>query len=301
MKKIPHSDAARPLFEAHPRSFEGNRYVYPVLSRRARGISIGVNLNLDKVCNFHCVYCQVDRTESGNREFVEIDRLAAELDRSVELVTSGRIYEHSKFIGVPPQLRRLNDIALSGDGEPTTYSNFDEVVAACADVRRRQRLDDVKLVLITNATMFDRDPVRRALETLDANGGEIWAKLDAGTEDYYRLVARAAIPLERILANLTEAARVRPIVIQSLFMRIHSEPPPSAEQQAYCDRLGEITATGGRIKQVQIHTIARPPAERWVTPLSDAQITALAGLVRERTGLNVATFTSPSATQPPKD
>ncbi len=136
------------------------------------------------------------------------------------------------------------------------------MVSACEEVRRRRRLDDVKLVLITNATMFDRDPVRRALEILDSNGGEIWAKLDAGTEDYYRLVARAAIPFQRILANLTEAARVRPIVIQSLFMRIHGEPPPLAEQQAYCDRLGEITAAGGRIKQVQIHTVARPPADR---------------------------------------
>ena len=47
------------LIAAHPRSFQENRYVYPVLSRRSKGISIGVNLNLDKVCNFDCVYCQV--------------------------------------------------------------------------------------------------------------------------------------------------------------------------------------------------------------------------------------------------
>jgi len=284
--------SSRELFEAHSRSFRQNRYVYPVLSRRAGGISIGVNLNLDKVCNFDCVYCQVNRTEPGQREFVEIDRLVAELDAAVALVTSGRIFEDPQFGRTPPELRRLNDIALSGDGEPTTYRNFDEVVAACAEVRRRHGLDDLKLVLITNASMFHRERVRRALATLDANGGEIWAKLDAGTEDYYRLVARSAISFQRILDNLAEAARVRPIVIQSLFMRIRGEPPSAAEQNAYCDRLGEITSAGGRIKLVQVHTIARPPAESWVTALSNAEVDALGERVRRRTGLPVAAFRS---------
>ena len=76
----------------------------------------------------------------------------------------------------------------------------------CAEVRRRHRLDDVKLVLITNASLFHRPQVRRALETLDANGGEIWAKLDAGTEDYYAQVNRSAVPWRQILDNLREAA-----------------------------------------------------------------------------------------------
>jgi wyosine [tRNA(Phe)-imidazoG37] synthetase (radical SAM superfamily) len=264
--------------------------VYPVVSRRAGGISIGVNLNLDKACNFDCIYCQVDRSEIGEREFLELDRLAAELDAAVELVTSGGIYRQPQFRETPPLLRRLNDIALSGDGEPTTYRNFDDVIGACAEVRRRHRLEDVKLVLITNASMFHRDRVRRGLEMLDAANGEIWAKLDAGTEGYYKLVARSAIPFARILENLREAARVRPIVIQSLFMRIHGEPPPPAEQEAYCGRLLEIVAAGGRIKLVQVHTVARPPAENWVAPLADAEVDALADLVRRRTGLATAAF-----------
>ena len=285
-------ETPRELFEAHPRSFRRNRYVYPVLSRRAGGISIGVNLNLDKVCNFGCIYCQVDRTEPGQRESVEIDRLVAELDAAVELVTSGRIFEGRQFGRTPPELRRLNDIALSGDGEPTTCGNFDAVVAACADVRRRHRLEDLKLVLITNASMFHREQVRRALATLDAANGEIWAKLDAGTEDYYRQIARSAVPFRRILDNLLGAARVRPIVIQSLFMRIRGQPPGVAEQEAYCDRLSEIASGGGRIKLVQVHTLARPPAESWVTALGSAEIDALADLVRRRTGLPVAAFRS---------
>ena len=290
MQDPPSPGAALPLFQAHPRAFETNRYVYPVLSRRAGGISIGVNLNLDKVCNFDCVYCQVDRLHPGPREPIELARLTAELDAAAALVRSGAIYAHPQFHQTPPALRRLSDIAFSGDGEPTSCRQFDAVVAAAAEVRRRHALDDVKLVLITNASLLDRPWVRRGLEILDANHGEIWAKLDAGTEAYYRRVARSRIPLHRILGNLLLAARQRPIVIQSLFLRIRGEPPPAAEQEAYCRRLAEIIAAGGRIKLVQVHTIARPPAETWITPLVPAEVEAIAQLVRARTGLAAAAY-----------
>ncbi|OHB73435.1 MAG: radical SAM protein [Planctomycetes bacterium RBG_13_63_9] len=290
MDKRTASDSARTLFEAHGRSFEGNWYVYPVLSRRSGGISIGVNLSRDKGCNFRCIYCQVDRGGPGEKAPVDLGRLADELDHMLGLATSGQIYQQPKFRATPESLRRLNDVALSGDGEPTTCPQFDQVVTVCAEVRRRRGLDDLKLVLITNASLLHDPRVRGALEVLDANGGEIWAKLDAGTEAYYGQVARTDVPLRQILDNLADAARVRAIVIQSLFMRIRGEAPPPAEQEAYTERLREIVAGGGRIRLVQIHTIARTPTESWVAPLADAEVDAMAELVRRRTDLPVAAF-----------
>ncbi len=278
------------LFTTHPRSFEQNRYVYPVVSRRAAGVSIGVNLNIDKVCNFDCIYCQVDRTEMGEREFVEVQRLSDELEHSVELITSGRIYDGPRFSHVPEPLRRLNDIALSGDGEPTTYRNFEEVVAVCVKVRERHELKDMKIVLITNATMFHRPHVQRGLELLDANNGEIWAKLDAGTEGYYDRVARSAIRFSKIMDNLRWAASVRPIVIQTLFMKIEGKSPDEAELAAYCDRLNEIVESGGQIKLVQIHTVARAPAEAYVSALPNEKVDEIAELVNRRTRLDVAAY-----------
>jgi len=284
------SPDATSLFASHARDFAENRYVYPVLSRRAGGISSGVNLNRDKHCNFRCVYCQVDRSAPGETGRVDLERLAAELDRSVALVLSGRLFAEGRFRDAPAGLRRLNDIALSGDGEPTASPDFGRAVEVCADVRRRHRLETLKLVLITNASLLHRPPVRRAIETLQANGGEIWAKLDAGTEDYYRLVDRSTVPWRRILDNLGKTAKTWPIVIQSLFMRIHGEPPSEAELDAYCDRLREIASGGGRIQLVQIHTIARKPAESWVAPLENERIDALADRVRSRTGLPTAAY-----------
>src|SRR5688572_20795987 len=153
-----------PLHTQHQRRFEENRFVYPVLSRRSGGLSLGVNLNPDKVCNFDCIYCQVDRTSQSETRFVELDALLAELEGTLELVTSGEIYQTEKFRQTPAPLRRLNDIAFSGDGEPTTYRNFDEIISRCAQVKQRRGLDDVKLVLITNASMFHRPHVQRGLE-----------------------------------------------------------------------------------------------------------------------------------------
>lgn len=278
------------VFLEHSRHFGEFRFVYPVVSRRARGVSIGVNLNPDKVCNFNCVYCQVDRRNPGNKAFVELEQLETELQAAIRLVQTGAIFEHPRFADTPLPLRRLNDIAFSGDGEPTTFANFDAVVQLAADIRRAEAPGDVKLVLITNASMFHREAVQRGLAILDENNGEIWAKLDAGTPEFFAKVARTQIPFARILENITQAAQVRPIVIQSLFMRWFGSPPEEAEIEAYCDRLSEIVRRGGQIKGVQIYTVARPPAEPFVSPLDKHEIEAIAGRVAEKTGLPVATY-----------
>lgn len=279
-----------PLHTLHQRQFEANRFVYPVLSRRSKGISLGVNLNPDKICNFDCIYCQVDRTTTSETRFVGTERLLHELEELLRLASSGELFYTPKFQSTPAHLRRLNDIAFSGDGEPTTYTNFDEIIDACADVKRRLSLDDVKMVLITNASMFHRPHVQRGLALLDRNNGEIWAKLDAGTEPYFQRIDRTKISFRQVLNNITAAAQVRPIVIQSLFMRVAGEGPSPSELDAYCDRLREIMAAGGQIKLVQIYTVARRPAESYVSSLPDAEVDAITSLVRARTGLAAESY-----------
>lgn len=274
-----------PLHTLHSRHYHNNRFVYPVLSRRSKGISLGVNLNPDKVCNFDCIYCQVDRRTEAETEFVELPQVLDELRHLLEITTNGQIYADQPFCNVPPQLRRLNDIAFSGDGEPTTYRNFDDIVAQVAALKDELGLRSTKMVLITNASMFHRPVVQRGLEILDQHQGEIWAKLDAGTADYYHLIDRTKIPFQQILDNITAAAQVRPLVIQSLFMRVNGEPPSRAELLAYTDRLNEVLAAGGRIQLVQVYTVSRAPAESFVTSLTNQEVDEITELVRSRTGL----------------
>jgi wyosine [tRNA(Phe)-imidazoG37] synthetase (radical SAM superfamily) len=277
----------------HRRTFQDNLYVYAVVSRRSKGLSIGVNLNPDKICNFDCVYCQVDRRTPPATRDVDFDRLAQELEDMIRSVTLGDLFEHERFRLTPHELRRLNDIAFSGDGEPTTCGQFREVVETAGRLRRAHDLDDVKLVLITNATRFHVPQVRQALGLLDANNGEIWAKLDAGTEAYYHTIERTTIPFRRVLDNITEAARLRPIVIQAMFLRLQGEPPDEHERLEFCKRLEEVLQVGGRIKLVQVYTVARVPAEPSVTPLENAEVDAIGALVRSRTGLPVETYYGP--------
>ena len=132
---------------------------------------------------------------------------------------------------------------------------------------------------------------------LDENQGEIWAKLDAGTEEYFQQIDRAPFRFESILNNITQAARVRPLVIQSLFMRIDGKAPPRSEWRAYCNRLRQIVAVGGALKLIQIYTIARTPSEHYVTALSDDEVDALVDFVSGETGLQVEGFygTDPAA------
>lgn len=280
----------------HSRSLEGNLYVYAVLSRRSRGISVGINLNPDKICNFHCVYCQVDRTAPPPFRDVEESLLARELESILIRARDGSLFQAPPFDSVPAPLRRLADIAFAGDGEPTTYPRFREVVERVIGLKRSLGLDGLKIAVLTNCTLLDRPAVREALALLDASDGEIWAKLDAGTEACFEKVCvPGGAKYSKILANILDAARVRPLVIQSLFLRLAGESPAGGEIDAYCDRLVEVVGGGGKIRLVQVYTVARRPSVTTVSPLSDAEVDAIADRVRIRTGLAVEAYHGSSA------
>ena len=67
------------VVQDHSRLFGDFTFVYPVISRRSRGLSIGINLNPDKVCNFDCIYCEVDRTTPGKVSRIDLDQMRDEL------------------------------------------------------------------------------------------------------------------------------------------------------------------------------------------------------------------------------
>ena len=275
----------------HRRTFEENHYVYAVVSRRSKGVSIGVNLNPDKVCNFDCVYCEVDRTIPGKVSRVDLNQMGDELKAMIHFVRDGGLAKEPKFDELPSFItRNVKDIAFSGDGEPTLIHNFAECVQVVAEVKRAEGLAKTRIVLITDAAGVDKADVRRGLEIMDAHNGEIWGKLDAGTETYFKLVNRTAVRFDRVLKNLTETARARPIVIQSLFLKIRGEAMPPGELCAYCDCLNEIVRSGGQVKEVHAYTIARPTPEPFAAKLSAEELNTLTQTIRRRTGLAVFAF-----------
>ena len=281
-----------PAFSDHRRDHGELLYVYPVVSRRAGGLSIGINLNPDKVCNFACAYCQVDHNTPPRTRAVDLDVLESELREVVEQVRSGELWALPRFSSTPEPLRRLNDFAFSGDGEPTTYSGFDEAVERVIRVREEAALVDAKVVLITDAACLHHAHVRRGLSRMDDAMGEIWGKLDVGTAEAYQRVNRTLVPFQRVLKNLADATSVRPIVIQTMMLRINGHPPPPEEVQAYVARLQELEERGA-LKEIHIYTVARTPMEPWCTPLSDSELDAIVAEVTESVSAPVRGFYGP--------
>jgi wyosine [tRNA(Phe)-imidazoG37] synthetase (radical SAM superfamily) len=277
-------------WKRHERRWADNLYVYAVVSRRSGGISVGVNLNPGKECNFDCVYCQVNRTVPGAVRKVNLERLRDELERVLAAERDGSLYDVPPFALLAADQRGVRDIAFSGDGEPTTFRGLTEVVGIAAEARRRFHLDATKIVLITDSAYLATPQVREALALMDANNGEIWAKLDAGTEAYFRAVDRPNVSLQVVLDNILAAARVRPVVIQTLWMRLHGDAPPDAEVEAYCARLNELLDAGAQLKALQLHTIARAPAESFVAMLSDAELDRIAAFVAARVRVPVERY-----------
>lgn len=271
------------------RNFLGNRFVYVVVSQRARGLSIGINMNPGKQCNFNCVYCEVDRTEPARDTLVDIPVMGAELQAMLRLAAMNKIRELPGFGGCPPEWLELKEVALSGDGEPTLSPQFHEIVHEVTGVRSRRTGPFFKLVLITNTAGLLLPEVRQGLRLLSA-GDEIWAKLDAGTQGYMDKVNAPDLRLQDVTANILAVARLRPVVIQSLFPLIDGEEPAEEEIRSYTHRLQELKAAGAQIALVQIYSAHRPAHRQDCDHLRLASLSRIARQVRIATGLEAEVF-----------
>jgi wyosine [tRNA(Phe)-imidazoG37] synthetase (radical SAM superfamily) len=272
-----------------PRNPLNNRFVYAVISQRARGLSIGINLNPDKRCNFDCAYCEVNRDTPGRDRKVDLTVMGEELESLLKRVQEGRMRELPGFRNMPEELLELKEVALSGNGEPTLCPEFAEVVREIFYIRSTGRYRFFKIVLITNTTGLDLPEVKRGLKLLSADD-EIWVKLDAGTQQYMNVVNRADIPLWRVLDNILALGKERPVIVQSLFPLINGEQPPSDQIEEYALRLKELKMAGAQISMVQVYSAHRPPHRPNCEHLPLKSLSQIARRVREVAGLKAEVF-----------
>jgi wyosine [tRNA(Phe)-imidazoG37] synthetase (radical SAM superfamily) len=273
-----------------PRDFFDNRFVYAVLSPRARGLSVGVNLNPDRLCDYDCVYCEVNRRTPPRETALNVEVMAAELERTLASVTSDVLRNHPSYRNLPPELLQLQHVTLSGDGEPTLSPQFAEVVREVVHVRALGRFPFFKLVLITNGSGLDRPQVQEGLRLLTRQD-EIWIKLDGGTQAYIDKVNRPkGVLLDKILSNIRLVARQRPVIIQSLFPALHGEEPPAEEIEEFAMRLRELKEQGAQISLVQIYSATRPIQNLGCGHLPLRSLSRIAQVVRLVSGLKAEVF-----------
>ncbi|MCZ6596585.1 MAG: radical SAM protein [Planctomycetota bacterium] len=238
----------------HDRDGSGLTYVYPVVSRRAGGVSVGINLNTNNACNWRCVYCQVPGLVLGTPTPVDLARLEEELRDMLDAIVTGDFMEKR----VPADARRLNDVAFSGNGEPTSSPQFREAVEVAGKVLGDLGLlRDVKLVLITNGSLVHKPEVRAGIERMRGLNGEVWFKLDSATEEGRLRINDERAGRERMETNLRAAAAACPTWLQTIALARGGEPPSEAEQEAYLALLDELRSDDVPIRGVLLYGLAR--------------------------------------------
>ena len=238
----------------HSRIFAGFTYVYPVLSRRAEGISLGINLNVNNACNWRCVYCQVEGLVRGKPAAVDVARLEYELDYMLNWIVNGDfIAEYA-----PPELRRFNDICLSGNGESTLSPQFPDVLEVITRLRLKYHFqNEVKTILISNGSEIDHPLVISGLRLLAQNNGEIWFKVDRATPEGISAVNQVSLHMDGVKKRLLLAAGVCRTFIQTCMFRVNEIDPKAAEVEAYIKFVHSVKE---HIAGVLLYSTARNPA-----------------------------------------
>lgn len=284
-------EALHEAWADHSRLWEHNKWVYPVISRRAHGISIGVNLNPDKSCSFSCAYCQVDRTVPGPKTKMDLRALEEEIIVMIEEYKRTGLATFANFKDVPQEKRLIQDICLSGDGESTLVKEFPDVCSMMRKVQGMFPEFEIRLTLITNATHLQADGVVRGLAELTANRGEIWAKLDAGSEEWLKVIDRTKISLETIQENLEETVKKFPMRVQTMLCNIGGRFPDEREIALYIDRVEKVyNANPKNFLGVQLYGVVRHTALPDVTPLPREFLEGVAKKIRERIPVVVEVF-----------
>ena len=251
------SDQPYLTVEDHNRDVSSMRYVYPVVSRRAGGVSIGINLNVNNACNWRCVYCQVPDLKRGSPPPIDMTLLEQELRRFLDYALHGDFMMRYVAKGD----RQLKDIAFSGNGEPTSAKEFPDVLTMLERVLNdfnllgKDQAHPIKVRLISNGSLMDKASVLASLKHLAKLNGEVWFKLDAGTQAGIARINDVNIKPEAHLQRLKNCAAVCPTFVQTCFFAMDGEPPTEADTVAY---LGLLNQVKSHLQGVHLYGLARP-------------------------------------------
>lgn len=240
----------------HSRDSAGLTYVYPVISRRSGGLSIGINLNPNNACNWRCIYCQVPDLIRGTSPEIDLQQLQNELDEFLNDVIHGDFYDRYE---VAEDLRIINDIAISGNGESTTSAEFDQVVELIGQSINRFGLQDkIKLVLITNGSLVHKEVVQSGLSKIRSINGEVWFKLDSATDAGLKNINNAGISIDRVKENLKIVSALCPTWLQTCVFKLDGELPSRNECECYLQFLSSLKKDNIKVNGVLLYGLARP-------------------------------------------
>jgi wyosine [tRNA(Phe)-imidazoG37] synthetase (radical SAM superfamily) len=283
--------------EDHNRDVSGLTYVYPVVSRRAGGVSIGINLNINNACNWRCVYCQVPNLTRGTPPPINLALLEKELRGFLNELLHGNFM--NEF--VDEKDRHLMDIAFSGNGEPTSAKEFPEVLGMVEKVLNEFNLlnpatptpilpNPIKVRLITNGSLMDKAQVLESMKHLANINGEVWFKVDAGTSEGIAKINDVNISISSVIKRLKACAGNCPTFVQTCMVAIDGQVPSEQEIDAYIALLAQVKS---EIKGVHLYGLARPSMQAEAPRLSRLSPEWLEGVATKIRALGLDCFVSP--------
>jgi wyosine [tRNA(Phe)-imidazoG37] synthetase (radical SAM superfamily) len=259
-------------------------YVYPVISRRAGGVSVGVNLNTNNACNWACLYCQVENLTRGGPPPIDLDRLESELAGFLDSALNGDFMTRH----VAPEARQLMDVAFSGNGEPTSAPEFALAIERVGQVLARfDLLGKLPVRLITNGSLLFRPEVQRGIQLLGELGGEVWFKLDRARVDEVAEVNVVPVQMDKVARHLEICSGLAATWVQTCWFALDGYAPSVDAEEAYCDFLKPLA---GRLSGIHLYGLARPSmqaAAPRLTRLKPEVLLALGKKIEKKTGIKV--------------
>jgi wyosine [tRNA(Phe)-imidazoG37] synthetase (radical SAM superfamily) len=270
----------------HSRELSGLKYIYSVISRRAGGLSIGINLNVNNACNWQCIYCEIPNLTRGSPPPIELDVLENELRLFLHDIIHGDYMQKNVAI----EDRHLKDIAFSGNGEPTSAAEFPQVILIVKKILQEfDLLHKIKIRLITNGSLMHEASVLKSIEMLEEINGEVWFKVDAATEETIKTINQVNLKPNQILERLLNTANICPTFVQTCIFMINGKSPDDKDINAYVELINKAKKI---IKGVHLYGLARPSLQPRARDLGRISEQVLKNIAKKLIDLNIPTTVS---------
>jgi len=175
----------------------------PVKSRRL-GTSLGVNLSprFGKWCSFDCIYCECGFNKDG-----KTDNKLSTLEEVKESLEA-KLKDYTRNVGT------IDTITFSGNGEPTLYPHFAEIIDFTLEMREKYA-PEAKVSVLSNASQIDKPKIVAALLKID----NAILKIDSAFAQTTMLIDRPQYAFS--LENLVEYLKPfkHKFVLQTMFLR----------------------------------------------------------------------------------
>ena len=226
------------------------KYIFGPVNSRRLGRSLGIDLLPDKICSLNCVYCEVGATTTltcERREYAPTVEILAEIDG---------------FFREAAAERSIDVVTITGSGEPCLHSGLGRII-------RHLKAHIAKpVVVLTNGTLLHLDRVREELAPADI----VIPSLDSALASGFRKVNRPAncVELAEVIQGLTRFCRefTGQVWLEILLVKGMNDS---------ADEIAALTAAVAGIgpDRVQLNSVARPPLESFVAPVSAERLTEI--------------------------